>query len=42
MITQMHDLLESSANRTNEQLTQRIADMEMASTQSIQTLQTAI
>ena len=28
MITQMHDLLESSANRTDEQLAKRMADIE--------------
>ena len=35
-------LLESAANRANEQLEQRIADMETASDQSIQTLQGTI
>ena len=38
----IRNLLESAANRTDEQLAQRMADMETVSNQSIQTLQTAI
>lgn len=40
--TNIRNLLESAANRADEQLAQRIEDMETASTQSIQALQTAI
>ena len=42
MTNRMLELLESAANRTNEQFAQRMADMETVSNQSIQTLQTAI
>ena len=42
MITRMRELLESAANRTNEQLAKRISDIETASSASIQTLQIAI
>ena len=42
MTSRMRELLESAANRTDEQLGQRMADMETVSNQSIQTLQTAI
>ena len=38
----IRNLLESAANRADEQLSQRIAEMEQTSAQSIQTLQTAI
>ena len=38
----IRNLLESTANRTDAQLAQRIADIETTSAQSIQTLQTAI
>lgn len=38
----VRNLLESTANRTDAQLAQRIADIETTSAQSIQTLQTAI
>ena len=42
MITRMRELLESAANRTDEQLTKRMLDIETASAESIQTLQIAI
>lgn len=42
MITRMCELLESSANRTDDQLAKRMSDMETASSESIQTLQIAI
>ena len=42
MTNRMLELLESAANRTDEQFAQRMADMETVSNQSIQTLQTAI
>ena len=38
----IRNLLESAANRADEQLSQRIAEIEQTSAQSIQTLQTAI
>ena len=40
--TDIRNLLESAANRTDEQLAQRMADIETVSNQSIQTLQTTI
>ena len=42
MTSRMRELLESAANRTDEQLGQRMAAIETVSNQSIQTLQTAI
>ncbi len=42
MTNRMRELLESAANRTDDQLAQRMADIETVSNQSIQTLQTAI
>ena len=42
MTNRMRELLESAANRVDEQLGQRMADMETISDQSIQTLQTTI
>ena len=42
MTNRMRELLELAANRTDEQLAQRMADIETVSNQSIQTLQTAI
>ena len=42
MTNRMRELLESAANRADEQLGQRMADMEAISDQSIQTLQAAI
>ena len=42
MATRTRELLESLANRTDEQLALRIADMEGASARSVQTLETAI
>ena len=42
MTNRMRELLESAANRTDEQLGQRMAAIETVSNQSIQTLQTAI
>ena len=40
--TDIRDILEEAASRTNTQLAQRMADMEKTSSQSIQTLQTLI
>ena len=40
--TDIRNLLEEAASRTNTQLAQRMADMEKTSSQSIQTLQTLI
>ena len=42
MTSRMRELLESAANRTDEQLGQRMAAIETVSNQSIQTLQMAI
>ena len=42
MIELLRESLESAANRTDEQLAQRAAEVEQASTQSIQALRTAI
>ena len=42
MLELLRESLESAAARTNEQLTQRAAEVEQASTRSIQALQTAI
>ena len=42
MTNRMRELLELAANRTDEQLAQRMADIETVSNQSIQTLQTTI
>ena len=42
MTNRMRGLLESAANRTDEQLNQRMADMQTVSSQSIQALQSTI
>ena len=42
MMNRLRELLEATATRTDEQLTQRAAEMETASAQSIQTLQTTV
>lgn len=42
MVTRMRELLESMANRTDELLALRIADIEGVSARSVQTLETAI
>ena len=42
MTNRMRELLEAAANRTDEQLGQRMADIETVSNQSIQTLQSTI
>ena len=42
MVTRMLEFIESAANRADDQLIRRIADMEGISAQSIQTLETAI